>query len=66
MWILWLAVAVQAGTLCEKGCMAAHDAKTLSCKTVQSSEKDCLGKAKAERKRCESDCRAKDKAKKKK
>jgi hypothetical protein len=63
---LILALNASAGSLlCEKACMAAYDAKTVGCKTVQSSRKGCLSDAKAERKTCEADCRAKAKAKKK-
>lgn len=57
-----LAVSAQAG-LCEKACIAPHDAKVVACKTVQTEDKDCVARAAAERKACEKACKKKKRKK---
>lgn len=63
MLVLLLAPSAQAGwkaSACKEGCIPAHDAKVVGCKTVDTREKKaCLQRAEAARKKCEADCDSK-------
>jgi len=58
---LLLAASAEAGVVCEKACIAPHDAKVIACKASKAGaeETECLADAKASRTKCELKCKAK-------